>query len=177
MNCAVCDRESNKIYDNINLCDVCYRTNIEHLNSFNDRLEYEPSDYIIDNIYLGSQKSAVDKNKLIELNIRYVLIVGKGMKGNFNDIHYKTIEIDDSLEENLINYLQGALNFIDESQKNNSNILIHCVSGISRSASIVIAYMMKKYQINYEQAFSHVKTRRKIIRPNSNFIDQLNRNS
>ena len=174
MNCAICDRKSCKIYDNIHLCEVCYRTNIEHLNSFNDQLDYEPSDHIIDNIYLGSQKSAVDKNKLFEFNIKYVLIVGKGMKGKFDKINYKIIEIDDSLEENLANYFQETLNFIDESQKNNSNILIHCVSGISRSASIVIAYMMTKHKINYEQAFTYVKSRRSNIRPNSNFINQLN---
>ncbi|CAF0735669.1 unnamed protein product [Rotaria sp. Silwood1] len=122
----------------------------------------------------GSQKSGVDVNKLFELNIRYVLILGKGMKKNFDQIIYKTIEIDDSLEQNISNYIKEALDFIAESQKNDSNILVHCVSGISRSASIVIAYIMDKYKINYDEAFSYVKTKRSTIRPNTNFVEQLN---
>ncbi|CAF2713148.1 unnamed protein product [Rotaria sp. Silwood2] len=174
MDCTICGMKSNKIYDNINLCELCYQTNIQHLNSFNANLEYEPPNYIIDNIYLGSQKSGVDINKLFELNIRYVLILGKGMKANFNQIIYKIIEIDDSLEQNLSNYIKEALDFIFESQKNNSNILVHCVSGISRSASLVIAYIMDKHKINYDQALSYVKTQRPTIRPNTNFVEQLN---
>ncbi|CAF3344988.1 unnamed protein product [Rotaria sp. Silwood1] len=174
VDCVSCGKKSNKIYDNINLCDVCYETNIEQLNLFNDNLEYESPNHIIDNIYLGSQKSGVDVNKLFELNIRYVLILGKGMKKNFDQIIYKTIEIDDSLEQNISNYIKEALDFIAESQKNDSNILVHCVSGISRSASIVIAYIMDKYKINYDEAFSYVKTKRSTIRPNTNFVEQLN---
>jgi dual specificity MAP kinase phosphatase len=174
MNCTICGEKSNKTYDNINLCELCYQTNIEHLNSFNANLEYESPDHIIDNIYLGSQKCGVDVNKLFELNIKYVLILGKGMTRNFNDVIYKVIEIDDSLEQDLSNYIKEALKFISESQQNNSNILVHCVSGISRSASIVIAYIMDKHKMNYDQAFSYVKTKRVTIRPNSNFIAQLN---
>jgi hypothetical protein len=173
MNCAICGEETAKTYDNIHLCELCYDTNIKHLNSFNANLQYEPPSYIIDNVYLGSQKSGVDINQLIELNIKYVLILGKGMEGKFDEIIYKIIEIDDSLEQNLSNYIREALDFIVESQKHNSNILIHCVSGISRSASIVIAYMMDKYKMNYDEAFAYVKTKRPTIRPNTNFIEQL----
>ena len=117
MNCIICDKKSTKTYDNMNLCEDCYQTNIVHLNSFTDQLEYEAPNHIIDNIYLGSQKSGIDINKLIELDIKYVLILGKGMKENFNQIIYKTIEMDDSLEQNLSNYIKEALNFIYESQE------------------------------------------------------------
>jgi protein-tyrosine phosphatase len=175
MNCAICGEKTSKTYDNINLCELCYETNIKHLNSFNANLKYEPPNYIIDNIYLGSQKSGVDVNQLFELNIKYVLILGKGMEGKFDQITYKIIEIDDSLEQNLSNYIREALDFIFESQKKNSKILIHCVSGISRSASIVIAYIMDKYKMNYDDAFVYVKTKRPSIRPNTNFIEQLNK--
>lgn len=44
---------------------------------------------------------------------------------------------------------------------------------MSRSASIVISYLIWKYKMNLEEAFSFVKSKRKIISPNSNFIDQL----
>lgn len=173
MNCAICAKKASKTYDDICLCELCYQTNIEHLSLFNSNLDYEAPDYIIDNIYLGSQKAGVDMNKLLKLDIGYVLILGKGMKGNFDQITYKIMQIDDSLEQNISSIIGEALDFISESQRNNCNVLIHCVSGISRSASIVIAYMMDKYKLNYDQAFTHVKSKRDIIRPNTNFVRQL----
>ena len=173
MNCAICEKKGSKTYDDICLCELCYQTNIEHLSLFNSNLNYEAPDYIVDNIYLGSQKAGVDMNKLFELNIGYVLILGKGMKGNFDRIIYKTMEIDDSLEQNISSIIGEALDFISESQRNNCNVLVHCVSGISRSASIVIAYMMGKHKLDYDQAFAHVKSKRDIIRPNTSFVRQL----
>ena len=60
MDCIICGRKSEKTYDNINLCEECYQTNIEQLNTYNANLNYEVPSYIIDNIYVGSQKSGVD---------------------------------------------------------------------------------------------------------------------
>lgn len=40
------------------------------------------------------------------------------------------------------------------------------MAGISRSATVVIAYIMKKEKMNYDQAYDWVKRRRPVIRPN-----------
>lgn len=53
------------------------------------------------------------------------------------------------------------------------NVLVHCRMGISRSATLVIAYIMRKYKCGYEKAFNKVKDRRKIVNPNSGFVIQL----
>lgn len=45
--------------------------------------------------------------------------------------------------------------------------------GISRSATVVIAYIMKKFQYNFYQAFDFVKQKRPFIRPNIGFSQQL----
>ena len=57
--------------------------------------------------------------------------------------------------------------------KEGRNILIHCAAGVSRSASFTIAYLMKKNKMKYEDAYALVKEKRKIIRPNSYFTQQL----
>jgi len=44
---------------------------------------------------------------------------------------------------------------------------------MSRSSAVVIAYVMKKYKMTYNEAFGVVKERRPIVRPNNGFIDQL----
>ncbi|KAG0416073.1 hypothetical protein HPB47_006749, partial [Ixodes persulcatus] len=54
-----------------------------------------------------------------------------------------------------------------------SKVLVHCKMGISRSASVVIAYVMKAYDLDLDQALEFVKRRRSCIKPNSGFLKQL----
>ena len=52
-------------------------------------------------------------------------------------------------------------------------MLVHCHAGISRSATIVIAYLMKALSMTLEEAYKLVKSRRPRIKPNQAFISQL----
>ena len=58
--------------------------------------------------------------------------------------------------------------FIEEERKR-TNVLIHCFAGISRSATILIAYLMRKNYIKYDVAKEQVKSKRDIIKPNPGF--------
>jgi len=55
----------------------------------------------------------------------------------------------------------------------NGSVLVHCMAGISRSSSLIIYYLMKKYAITYDKAYEFVKKARSIIQPNSGFEKQL----
>lgn len=52
-------------------------------------------------------------------------------------------------------------------------VLVHCRAGVSRSATICIAYLMQKQGLSLDSAFEFVVSRRPIIDPNLNFIQQL----
>lgn len=52
-------------------------------------------------------------------------------------------------------------------------ILVHCVAGISRSASLCIAYLMKHHEMTLLNAYNHIKERRPSIKPNCGFFRQL----
>lgn len=52
-------------------------------------------------------------------------------------------------------------------------VLVHCKMGISRSASVVIAYAMKAYHLTLAEASQLVKTKRSCIKPNNAFALQL----
>lgn len=52
-------------------------------------------------------------------------------------------------------------------------MLVHCKMGVSRSASVVIAYAMKAYNWDFKEAFEYVKQKRSCIKPNASFISQL----
>jgi len=57
--------------------------------------------------------------------------------------------------------------------KTNGSVLVHCMAGISRSTSLIIYYLMRKYALSYDQAYQIVKKGRSIIQPNIGFESQL----
>ena len=52
-------------------------------------------------------------------------------------------------------------------------MFVHCNAGVSRAATVVIAYYMKTQQADFITAYEHVKTIRPCIRPNDGFGQQL----
>lgn len=55
----------------------------------------------------------------------------------------------------------------------NRNVLVHCHAGVSRSATIVIAYLMAKYNMFANEAIDFLKSKRECIQPNDRFMQNL----
>lgn len=70
-------------------------------------------------------------------------------------------------------YFPAAFSFIDECVAAGGRLLIHCVAGKSRSATILIAYLMETHNHSFETAWSLCKEKRPLINPNKGFISQL----
>jgi len=96
-----------------------------------------------------------------------------GLKQIFPErFRYYQVDVDDDPEENLLQYLPKCFEFINEGIANGS-VLVHCAAGVSRSATVVIAYLMATTRIDFTTAFWKVKKARGIIYPNQGFIEQL----
>ena len=128
---------------------------------------------IEDHIWLGNSFASLNIKDLKEKGITKILTVMDGQPYFYNNNHdgfkHKIIEVMDVCNQNIIQYFGECLNFI----KGNENILVHCSGGISRSATIVIAYIMWKYKMKYEEAFQFVKNKRSVVWPNPGFKEQL----
>ncbi len=86
---------------------------------------------------------------------------------------YKHISIDDVKTANLAQHFDETNAFIDDGISNGDLVLVHCHAGISRSVTLVIAYLMWKYKIGVDEAIAFVKSKRSVIRPNDGFRKQL----
>lgn len=82
--------------------------------------------------------------------------------------------IKDHKDEDIESHFASTYDLIDKGRTLGS-VLVHCMAGVSRSAAFVIAYMMRKLRIPYDEAYAFVKERRRKIKPNEGFIRQLQR--
>ena len=127
---------------------------------------------ITEKIYLGDIIGAQKTQFLKDNKIDYILsLAGKDSikydeKLNFKQ---KIIEIEDCETENIFQYFKECIEFIENANK----ILIHCMAGVSRSSTIVIAYLMYKTKKDYYTTYFSVKNKRKFISPNEGFVGQL----
>lgn len=84
------------------------------------------------------------------------------------------IEAADSEKEDLLSHFEFTCNWISEAIENsNGTVLVHCAAGVSRSASIVLAYIMKKFEMDFNEALKFVQKSRTSVSPNSGFCKQL----
>ena len=126
--------------------------------------------YIIDNIYLGNKVAARNETFLKEYNITTVVNCAKDLILEYKEIKFLELNLVDNLEQNLFPRFEVAYKFIKLNSEH--NILIFCGLGMSRSASLVIFYLMKEKGWDYDICKEYIKKRRPIL-PNTGFEKQL----
>lgn len=82
------------------------------------------------------------------------------------------VPIRDMESANLLDYLEVCLDFIDESRKEGS-VLVHCFAGVSRSAAIITAYLMRTEHLSQEDALKSLRQSCEHVCPNDGFLNQL----
>ncbi|XP_030634032.1 protein phosphatase Slingshot homolog 3 [Chanos chanos] len=130
---------------------------------------------ILDYLYLGSEWNAANFEELQKNNVGYILNVTMEIDNFFPEsFTYMNIRVYDVEETDLLSHWNDTYNFINTAKKSGQAVLVHCKMGVSRSASTVVAFVMKEKGWSLEHALNHVKERRPIIQPNEGFLKQLN---
>ncbi|KAH8251944.1 hypothetical protein KR038_011767, partial [Drosophila bunnanda] len=129
---------------------------------------------IFEHVYLGSEWNASNLEELQKNGVRHILNVTREIDNFFpGTFEYFNVRVYDDEKTNLLKYWDDTFRYISRAKAEGSKVLVHCKMGVSRSASVVIAYAMKAYQWEFQQALEHVKKRRSCIKPNKNFLNQL----
>ena len=141
------------------LCPICY---------------YKP-DHVIDNVYISNYQCAKRLASLQQYNITNIIVCGNELRMFFEEnIIYIKFDLDDTEDESITQCFDAAIQFITNCNPTN-NILIHCYAGISRSATIVLAYLMKSHHMTLADALAYLTSKRECIEPNAGFMRQLQR--
>ncbi|CAG5116700.1 unnamed protein product [Candidula unifasciata] len=135
----------------------------------------ETSDRIIEGLYLGGVMAALNERDLQSNKITHILSVDEKPLPDIltNKFSYKHIFALDLYDFELLSHFPDCFMFIDEGRDGGGAVLVHCQAGMSRSATIVIAYLMHKLKLTKEQAIKKVTAVRHFIRPNDGFLQQL----
>ncbi|XP_042910661.1 uncharacterized protein [Parasteatoda tepidariorum] len=125
-------------------------------------------------LYLGSEWNASNLEELVVNGIGHILNVTREIDNFFPGMFdYQNIRVYDDESTEILHYWDKTYRYIQRAKNEGSKVLVHCKMGISRSASVVIAYVMKAYDWDLQRALDFVKTKRGCIKPNSGFLKQL----
>uniref|UniRef100_A0A9J7WYC8 Dual specificity phosphatase 16 n=1 Tax=Cyprinus carpio carpio TaxID=630221 RepID=A0A9J7WYC8_CYPCA len=130
---------------------------------------------ILPHLYLGCQRDVLNQELMQQNDIAYVLNASNTCpKPDFiPDSHFLRVPVNDSFCEKILPWLDRSVEFIEKAKASNASVLVHCLAGISRSATIAIAYIMKRMDMSLDEAYRFVKEKRPTISPNFNFLGQL----
>ncbi|XP_055272555.1 dual specificity protein phosphatase 26 isoform X2 [Moschus berezovskii] len=137
------------------------------------------ADEVWPGLYLGDQEIASNHRELRRLGITHVLNAShsrwRGTPEAYEGlgIRYLGVEAHDSPAFDMSVHFQAAADFIHRAlSQPGGRILVHCAVGVSRSATLVLAYLMLYHRLTLVEAIKKVKDHRGII-PNRGFLRQL----
>lgn len=128
---------------------------------------------ILPHLFLGDIKIARSRETLKKAGVTRVLNVSRLENSFESELLYKQIPVDDAPNVNLSEHFPEAFRFIDSARVNDERVLVHCQAGMSRSVTVIIAYLMHHMCMSLEQAYDFVKAKKSNIEPNFSFMGQL----
>jgi protein-tyrosine phosphatase len=134
---------------------------------------------IIPNLFLSGMNHADDNVTHASYGIKSIVNVTDvtdSVPNTFEDdptYTYMKLKIRDSPNENIYKCFDICSDFISREIEKGKSVLVHCVAGISRSATLVMAHIMKTRKLTVSKAYWIVKNKRWVIEPNMGFYNQL----
>ncbi|KZT07271.1 phosphatases II [Laetiporus sulphureus 93-53] len=133
---------------------------------------------ILPRLYLANLFTAQDEEQLVALGITHVVSVMEQppkLPKSMPQLRTLYVPVADAANANLLKYMDETTEFIKDALTENeqNRVLVHCLVGMSRSATVVCAYLLATTPMNPEEAVGFVVSRRCIVSPNAGFRRQL----
>lgn len=130
---------------------------------------------LTEHLFLANARAASDPCQLIRSNITCVVNVTETESGapRLPGVEYVHIPIPDSPLAPLSDHFDEVSDKIQQTAAHGGRTLVHCQAGVSRSAALCMAYLMKHRGATLLEAHGWVKDSRPLVRPNRGFWEQL----
>ena len=128
---------------------------------------------ITDYLYLSSA-TAITRQRLSMLGITHIINCTLDVPNlNVPGVQSTQIHVDDHPQARLDIHFDRVSDEISTIASRGGKVIVHCVAGVSRSATLCIVHLMKHHRMSLIKAHEYVKKRRNMIRPNMGFWRQL----
>lgn len=159
---------------------------ISESNITNDFKESDPSEDIHElypNLFISNRLTSQNFQLLQKYKIKAIISINNVLKNENVLKMYAKIGVDhyhynlyDHPNSNIKRITDITNKIIDHYLSLGERVLVHCEMGISRSATVVISYIMWKENKSYSDVLSDVRKIRQIIWPNKGFESQIRNN-
>ena len=140
-------------------------------------------DRIVKNLYLTNFMGAEDEEELRRVKCTHIVAVGKEFLDNSQNhagqnlkVQFYNVDVtdDEKQREAMAGAIRGAAIFIMDALKSKkARVVVHCAAGDSRSATIVMGYLMMCAKYELLPAFTVVRHNRPCVWPNNGFMKAL----
>ena len=134
------------------------------------------STLIVDQLYLGNSCNARNYYELENNKVGLIINSSPCISNYFqNEFEYYNVKVEDISGADILCHLDNTVTRMHEFIENNpqKSVFVHCFMGSSRSATIIIAYLMKYHDYNLRDALNFVKEKREVVNLNQDFFKQL----
>ena len=144
--------------------------------------EDEENDVLIDDtlpgsVWIGSVHGAQNAYELGRVGITHVLCLEE-----------EIVPLEDVLEviedrwvvpltheegEDIVEVLPRVFELIDGARREGGHVLVHCNRGVNRSGSVVVAYVMARFGMGFEDGLASVRRIRSVVCPDEEYESAL----
>ena len=153
-------------------CELCHKKIVSHLY----KIHYNThASEIFPWLYLGSFNNACDIEELERIKATHVLNCAYECNNENlpKDIKVLHLKIYDYEAFDISSFFEKANDFINQCKSENGIVFVHCKLGVSRSAALVLAYLIKNMGYTVDSALQLLVQKRDRVNPNKGFMKQL----
>ncbi|XP_049662594.1 dual specificity protein phosphatase 22-A-like isoform X3 [Accipiter gentilis] len=136
-------------------------------------LSFFVTSQVVKGLYLGNIRDSEDRENLLKNGVTHILSIHNSAKPVLEDMTYLCISASDSSSQNLLQHFKECIRFIHECRLGGGGCLVHCLAGVSRSTTVLVAYLMTVTELGWESCLAATKAVRSYVSPNFGFQQQL----
>ncbi len=142
--------------------------------SGDQEMRNEVSCILPERLFLTNFRGVENVEELQRLNIKHILCVNEQTNSHPEKFNYFNIDtLEDQEDHDATPYFLQVKKFTDQAIKAGGGVVFHCAAGISRSATMMISYLMASKRLSLYEAFQLTYSRRRVAWPNRSFMRQL----